>query len=125
MQNTTAQSSRSRIVLKIVRRSAKYVVLLLFADMIGIGSPSIVLGRNFFHYFTLVVLVEAGLLFLIGGAIDFTGSLAYRRLADHASRTEKSWSLGHYTQKQESTVAYVFAGVVLLGLSLTLAYPLN
>lgn len=125
MQNVTARSSKSGIVLKILQRSATYVVLVLFADMIGFGLPSIALGRNSFHYFTLVVLVEAGLLFLIGGAIDFTGSLSYRRLADHASRAERSWSFGHYTQKQESTVAYVLAGVVLLAVSFALAYPLN
>jgi hypothetical protein len=105
--------------------SAKHVGLLLFADIVGFGLASMALGRNIFHYFTLILLVEAGLLFLIGGAMDFTGSLAYRRLADHASGAEKPWSFGHYTQKQESTLAYVLAGVILMGVSLALAYPLN
>jgi hypothetical protein len=118
-------ATRIRVILKILRRSAKYVILLLATDTVGLGLPSLFVGRLLLHYFTLLLLVEAGFLFLIGGTIDFTGSLAYRRLADHASGAEKSWSFGHYKQKQESTAVYVLAGVILLALSFLLAYPLN
>lgn len=118
-------SSRWRIVLTVLKRSAVYVCLILFADTVGIAVPSIVLSRNLFHYFTLVVLVQAGLLFVIGGAVDFSGSLAYRRIADHATKTEKGWSFGHYKQKQARIAAYVVAGIVLVVISFALAYPLN
>jgi hypothetical protein len=125
MQGTSVKPSKWGIILKVLRRSATYVVLLLFADTIGIGLLSIALDRNLFHYFTLLLLIEAGSLFLTGGAVDFTGSLAYRRIADRASRAEKSWSFEHYTQKQQSTAVYVLAGAVLLALSFLFAYPLN
>jgi hypothetical protein len=113
------------VVLKILRRSVTYVVLLLVADMIGMGLPSIFLGRYLYHYFTLLLLAEAGFLLLIGGALDFTGSVTYRRLADRAGGGEKTWSLGHYKEKQVSAAVFVLAGLVLLALSFVLAYPLN
>jgi hypothetical protein len=118
-------SSRRRTVLTILRKSALYVLVLLVADLIGVALPSLVLYRSLFRSFTLVVLIEAGLLFLIGGAADFGGSLTYRRLVDHGRSSEKNWSFTHYTQKQESVAAYVVAGVVLLLISFVLAYPLN
>jgi hypothetical protein len=118
-------SNRRRKVLTILRKSTGYVLLLLLADLIGVALPSIVLYRNLFHYFTLVVLIEAGLLFLIGGAADFGGSLTYRRLADHGRGSGKKWSFTNYTQKQESVAAYVVAAVILLLVSFVLAYPLN
>ncbi len=125
MGTNAIASGRRRIVLEILEKSAFYVLLSLVADTIGIALPSIALYRNLFHYFTLVVLIEAGSLFLIGGTADFTGSLAYRRIMDRASGSEKSWSLTHYMQKQVSVAAYVVAGVILLLLSFVLAYPLN
>jgi len=114
------------MVITILRRSAVYVLSLLLADLVGVGFSSIVLYRNLFHYFTLVLLIEGGLLFLVGGAADFAGSLTYRRLMDHGKdNSGKSWSFTHYTQKQMSVAVYVVTGVILLLLSFALAYPLN
>jgi hypothetical protein len=123
--HTPVKPTKWVVTRKILRRSVTYVLLLLVADIIGMGLPSTFLGRHLLHYFTLLLLVEAGFLFLIGGVLDFTGSLAYRRLADHASGAEKSWSFGRYKEKQVDTAVYVLAGIVLLALSFVLAYPLN
>jgi len=125
MGTNSVAFSRRRIIRPILRKSAIYVLSLLVADLIGVALPSIVLYRNLFHYFTLVLLIEAGLLFLVGGAADFTGSLAYRRIMDHGKSTETHWSFTHYTQKQVSVAAFVVAGGILLLLSFVLAYPLN
>ena len=124
--NANASSDKWwRNITSVLRKSAAYVLLLLFADIIGIALLSILLYRNLFHYFTLVLLGEAGLLFLMGGAADFSGSLTFRRLMDRARGTQKSWSFTHYRQKQMSIAAFVVAAIVLLVLSFALAYPLN
>jgi hypothetical protein len=124
MQNSVGLA-KSEVVLRVIRKSVKYVVLLSLVDVVGLEIPSLFLGRHLLHYFTLVLLVEAGLLFLIGGTLDFTGSLAFRRLADHASGARKAWNFGHYKKKQEGIAVLVLAGLILLALSFLLAYPLN
>lgn len=125
MNPDASADNRWRAIVSVLRTSVVYVLLLLFADIIGIALPSILLSRNLFHYFTPVLLGEAGLLFLMGGVADFSGSLAYRRIVDRARGTEKSWSFTRYKQKQVSIAAFVVAAIILLVLSFALAYPLN
>lgn len=118
-------SSRWMTSISIIKKSGLYTCLLLFADTIAIGIQSIVLSRNMSHYFTLLTMFEAALLFLIGGAIDVTGSITYRRIADRLNKTEENRKFNNYDQKQIRAIPYIATGIILLALSFVLAYPIN
>jgi len=81
--------------------------------------------KNLLHYYTLLTLLQAALLFLIGGAQDLSGSLAFTRILGRISQTEKAWTLDGHRQAQEKAAPYVVTGIVLLCLSFVLAYPLG
>ena len=109
----------------ILRKSVRYACTILFADTIGVIILSIVMYRSLFHLLTILTLLEAALLFMVGGALDFSRSFAFRRVID-CNKPEKRWTYDHYKQQQASVVPYIVAGVLLFLLSVVLAYlPLS
>ena len=98
--------------------------MITFADVIGLGFISILFWRNVFHYYTLLTLLESALLFLIGGAQDLSGSLAFTRILNR-NRTDKEWTFNDGRRAQEKAAPLILAGVMLFCLSFVLAYLLG
>jgi hypothetical protein len=92
---------------------------------VGIAAASALFWQNLFHYYTLLTLLQAALLFLIGGAKDLSGSLAFTRIFNGVNQTKKVWTLDGHRQAQERAAPYVVTGLMLLVLSFILAYPLS
>jgi len=99
--------------------------MIVFADAVGLGMPSIILHRNLFHYYTAVTLIETGLLFLLGGLMDISSSISFRLTTDRVSKVKKGWDVKEHKQTQLTAASYIIAGLLLLAISLILAYPLN
>ena len=112
-------------ILAILRKSITLACVIMFADATGVAVGSNVLRLNLVQYYTLIMFVEAGLLFLVGGVLDIGGSLGFARIADRVNRTKKSWSFNEHKQAQQRAASYIVTGVLLLVLSFILAYPLN
>ncbi len=109
----------------IARKGGVYSGLILLLDGAALGIDSLILSRNMFHFFTLMMLMESSLLFLIGGAMDVGGSVSFQKLMNHVSKTESDWSTKGHRNAQSRAAPIVLAGVILLVLSFALAYPLN
>ena len=99
--------------------------VIMFADAVGVAAGSTVLRLNLIHYYTLILLVQAGLLFVVGGALDVGGSLGFARIVDRVNRTKKSWTINKHEQAQQRAAPYILTGILLLVFSVILAYPLN
>jgi hypothetical protein len=84
----------------IARKGAAYSALFLFGDMVALGIDSLILGRNMFHFFTLTTLMEAALLFIMGGALDVGGSLSFHKMMNHVSKTEGEWNAAEHKNAQ-------------------------
>jgi len=112
-------------VLPILKKSAVLTCAIVFADAVGVMATSISLWRNLAHYFTLLSLLEAALLFLIAGAKDLAESLAFTKVTNGTSRAKRTWTFDGHRQAQERAAPYVLAGIFLLVLSFILAYPLG
>jgi len=108
-----------------VKKGLLYSGIILFSDAVGLGLDSLILGRNMFHYYTLFTLAQAALLFLVGGAMDVTGSLSFSRFRDRAKTSEKHWSVDAHRKAQSRAAPFIVTGVILLVLSFALAYPLS
>lgn len=102
-----------------------YSGLILISDALALALDSLILGRNMFHYFTLVTLGEAALLFIVGGALDVGGSLSFTKVMGHMSKTNTTWNAEGHRKTQSKVVPIILAGILLLVLSFALAYPLN
>jgi hypothetical protein len=99
------------------------VGVIICGDTVGMTMLSIALRRNLFHYYTLLTLAQAGLLFLIAGALDLGKSLAFNRMISRASR--ENWTSDNHKHAQQIAVPYIIAALVLIALSFVLAYPLD
>ncbi len=111
--------------LNAVRQGTVYAGIILFSDAAGLAADSLLLGRNMFHYFTLLTLAEAALLFLLAGVLDIGGSLSFSKLRDHMAKTEKGWSMQEHRRAQSRAAPLIVTGVILFVLSFVLAYPLD
>ncbi len=108
-----------------MRKAFVYTALIVFADTLGLGADSTLLGKSLFHYFTMLTLAQAAILFVLGGAFDVTGSLSFANIVDHLTKTHSPWSTETHRKAQSKAVPFVVAGIFLLALSFALAYPLN
>jgi hypothetical protein len=125
MKHNVSGFRNRKIAFAILKKSAFLTCAITFADAVGVAAASVLLWQNLFHYYTLLTLVEAALLFLIGGAKDLSESLAFTRILDRINQTNKAWTLDEHRQAQERAAPYVVTGIILLVLSFILAYPLN
>jgi len=112
-------------ILAILRKSTLLTCVIMFADAVGVAVGSIVLKLYLFHYYTLIMFAQAGLLFLVGGALDVSGSLGFARITDRINGTKKSWSISEHNQAQQIAAPYIVTGILLLVLSFILAYLLK
>ena len=109
----------------VARKGGMYACLVMLLDAAALGLDSLFLGRNMYHFFTLMTLMESALLFLIGGAMDVGGSVSFHKLMNHVSKKETDWSTEGHLTAQSRAAPIVLAGVILFVLSFVLAYPLN
>lgn len=101
-----------------------YVFVIMFADALGIAIISIVLSKNLLHYYTFLTLVQAALMFMVGGAIDLRES-AFTRITNRFNKIENHLRYEKHKQIQAKAAPYIVTGAVLFILSFILAYPLN
>jgi len=114
-----------RTTVAIMRKAALLACAIAFADALGLTLVSVLLRQNFFHYYTLLTLLQAALLFLLAGARDVSGSLAFTRISNRMNQTKKPWTFEAHRQAQEKAAPYLLSGIILLALSFILAYPLR
>jgi hypothetical protein len=106
-------------ILMFLWKCARYVCVILLADAAVIAATSILLGRNLLHYFTLLTLSEAGMLFLAGGAVEW-GHTWFTRI-----KKEKRQSFDQHEKTKLRVATYIAVGTALFLVSYLLSYPLN
>ena len=117
--------SRRKRISFILKKSALLDCKIMFADAVGIAIASLLLRQNFSRYFTLLMLLQAGSLFLVAGAKDLRGSLAFTKVTNYISHRKNVWTFEDHRETQEKAAIYLASGILLLLLSFVLAYPLN
>ena len=108
-----------------MKKSALLDCKITFADAVGVTIASLLLRQSFSRYFTLLILLQAGSLFLVAGAKDLRGSLAFTKVTNYISHRKNVWTFEDHRETQEKAEIYVVSGILLLVLSFILAYPLN
>jgi len=110
---------------QILKKALYYAGLILLADFAAFSLIALLLGRRVFHNFTLFTLSEAGLLFLIGGAVDIAGSSSFAIVMKKKKDGGEPRNIDEHKGAQSKAATFVVAGLFLLLVSFLLAYPLN
>lgn len=64
-------------------------------------------------FFPLLLLLESGLIFLIGGAIAMSSSIFPSKIREHISRSEEKWSKEKLKKGEAKANLYILAGILL------------
>jgi hypothetical protein len=70
---------------------------------------------------TLVLIIEAGILLIIGGLVDLTSSIFFGKLREHVFKSSEAWTFGGHKESQMKALPYVLAGFIVLGASIVLS----
>ena len=108
-----------------IKKSVLLVCMIMLVDAIGTAAGCVLLRQNLVPYFTLLTMVESAVLFLLGGAQDLAGSLAFSKVIKRINRTKKEWRLEEHVEIHERAAIFVTSGIMLLILSFVLAYSLG
>ncbi len=64
-------------------------------------------------YFSVISLFEAGLSFLIGGALAFSGSALPHKAKEHVLKSNEPWSIENLRSSEKRANKYLILGAVL------------
>ena len=85
--------------------------------MVNIGILiiiALVFGEIVISYFSILLLIEAAIAFLLGSAMEFSASLFYGKIREHAFHSEEKWSLEKYDKEKKRSTPYIILGFFLL-----------
>jgi len=88
--------------------------LLAVLALLGFDALSLVYAG----YFSKILLLEAGILFLIGGAIAFSSGLFPSKVREHVLRKDEDWSVEKLKKGEKKANQYILVGVLLFVQSL-------
>ncbi len=92
-----------------------FLVVLWLLGTMNVLAPV----RN--DFFPLLLLLEAGVVFLIGGAIALSGSIFPSKIREHVLRSDEKWSKEKLEKGEAKANLYILTGIFLFLESVILA----
>jgi hypothetical protein len=65
------------------------------------------------RYFPVMLLVEAAIVFIIGGLIPLTSTIFFSRVRKHFLRSDEEWSVVKHKESEERANYLIFTGIFL------------
>jgi len=92
------------------------MLLLAAANAVNLGISVALTFYSLSIESTLAVasIIEAGLLMIIAGGIDFSASIFPSKIRQHVFKSGKEWSSKEHKKAEVSAAKYLLAGVLLL-----------
>ena len=112
------------------RRSVVWALkvnLLILAIDLGLLATGFLLSDNNMvapsrrDFFPLLLLLESGLIFLVGGAVALSSSIFPSKIREHVFHSEEKWSKEKLKRGEARANLYILAGVFLFFESVGLA----
>jgi hypothetical protein len=94
----------------------KSVVYVIRLDLLNaaLSLALLLLSQPFLRTFTYLLMLEAALLFLVGGSMDLTSSRFIHSVRHYLSHSDEEWSEKGHRRAQRQGLAYVGAGSLVL-----------
>ncbi len=100
------------------------VIVIVFNVLDILVSVSVVIvryGSGFFSSFSILALIEAGLLMVIAGGMDLSSSIFIGKARQLVLGSQKGWSMGDQKSTHEHALRYLIAGLLLLAEAILLS----
>jgi len=112
---------------KSVTWAIKVNLLILAIDLVLLLTWSLLYDINILapvsrDFFPLLLLLEAGLVFLIGGTIAMASSIFPSKIREHVFHSEEKWSKEKLKKGEARANLYILAGIFLFLESVGLAF---
>lgn len=65
-------------------------------------------------FFPKILLLDSGILFLVGGLIAMSSSIFPSKIREHVLRSDEKWSLEKHKKSETKANLYILTGVLLL-----------
>ena len=97
-----------------------FVNTLLFVILVFSGSTLDVLVSS--DFFSKMTLFEAGVFFLVGGAIAFFGSASPSKIKEHILKSDERWSIEKLRKSEKRANKYIALAILLFAESLIVSF---
>ncbi len=85
------------------------VLLLVFLVLSGSAFSGLVSSG----YFSKMILLETGILFLVGGAIAFSGSVSSSKTKEFIGKSNEQWSIEKLRKSEKRANKYIVLAILL------------
>ncbi len=96
---------------------ADLLLLPFLSFFLGVDMLTLMLSG----YFSTMLFVDSGIIFLIGGLIAFSSSIFPSKIREHFFHSRENWSLEKQKQSEAKANLYILSGIILLLESMILA----
>ena len=73
-------------------------------------------------YFPKMLLLEAGIVFLVGGGIAFSSSIFAGKVREHVLHSEEKWSIEKLIKGEKRADLYILAGIFFFVESIAVSF---
>ncbi len=104
------------------RRSASWALkanlILLLIDLLVLLFSSLILEVDAFtliqvNYFSMMLLLESGIIFLLGGLIAMSSSIFPSKVKEHFFHSGEEWSQEKHKESESKANLYILIGILL------------
>ncbi len=107
------QTARLALVLNIVDVALSFVLSVVYLDTLDLSQVSGVFGN--------LTLIMAMLMFIYGGAVDFSGTAKWASAMNLLRIGKGEWKEGDSRKAERKAIVYILGGAVMLAETIVLA----
>ena len=85
-------------------------------------SAADLVAQIFRGLFPVLLLLEAGLIFLAGGVSVLSSTVFFTKVREYLFHSEEKWSMDKYRHSERGALPFMLLGVMLFGESVFLAF---
>ncbi len=94
--------------------SIKWNVYIVITNIVILFIIALISGENVIGYFSILLLIEAAIVFLLGSALETSSSLFFGKIREYVFHSEEKWSLEKYDNERKRASPYIILGFFLL-----------
>ena len=96
----------------------KVNLILLLIDFLALLFLSLILRVDAFtlvqnDFFSMIVLLESGVVFLVGGLIAMSSSIFPSKVREHVFHSDEEWSQEKHKKSERKANLYILIGILL------------
>ena len=115
----TADRTRRLLTIYGLVTSVNIVVSFGYSILYGLSLP-----QGVKDFFVTLQLIEAGLLFLVGGLISYGGTVFVTKVRQYLLRVDEEWTPQKATEAEKNALLWIVLAVILFTESIILSYLL-